>query len=471
MEKDDISSWCKYYQDDVSFDKDTKIPVSQQIKKIATLNDSIADFNREFSIITRGNQVFILREIYDPVNESREISFLGREAFLLLNENKISFDDKGKVISHARRWLMNPSRRSYDGLVFKPYGYNAAPPYIGNSYNLWRGLSFEPASGYIGIEKLLFFDHLKNHVCLGNHEWFEWLLGWMADIYQRPNKKPGSAIVLRGLRRTGKGIVGRILGKLISRHYMQIMHTSQVTGRFNNHLSDKILIFLDEAFWAGDKEAEGPLKSLITEPSISVEMKGKDVQHIDSYCRIIIATNNDWAIPTGLNDENRFAVFDLANNVLGNTNYFSQMEREMDEGGYAALLDFFLNYKYKADDLRKAPLTDALLEQKQHSLQPHEKWLFEKLQDGYIKKDGDYFIWPIKIKLDEVYASYLEFCTNMKVRYPIDKHMMTKNLNKFITIESTSQSGERYWKLPSLSMARGEFEIKMGHSIKWQYDE
>jgi hypothetical protein len=35
-----------------------------------------------------------------------------------------------------------------------------------------------------------------------------------------------------------------------------------------------LVVYADEAFWAGDKKAEGVLKAMITEDTIQIEMKG-----------------------------------------------------------------------------------------------------------------------------------------------------------------------------------------------------
>ena len=46
--------------------------------------------------------------------------------------------------------------------------------------------------------------------------------------------------------------------------------------RFNQHLKDALLVFVDEGFWAGDKTAEGILKGMVTEKYFMCEPKGKD---------------------------------------------------------------------------------------------------------------------------------------------------------------------------------------------------
>ena len=99
----------------------------------------------------------------------------------------------------------------------------------------------------------------------------------MADAIQNPTDRPGVALVLKGKQGTGKGIFARGFGYLFGNHFLHLFHGSHLTGHFNSHLKDKLMIFADEAVWGGDKKAEGMLKGLITEPSIPIEMKGKDV--------------------------------------------------------------------------------------------------------------------------------------------------------------------------------------------------
>ena len=48
--------------------------------------------------------------------------------------------------------------------------------------------------------------------------------------------------------------------------------TKHLVGNFNAHLRDKLLVFADEAFWAGDKRAEDQLKAMVTEENNIVEL-------------------------------------------------------------------------------------------------------------------------------------------------------------------------------------------------------
>ena len=88
---------------------------------------------------------------------------------------------------------------------------------------------------------------------------------------------------------TGKGVLVQTLGKLFKSHFLHVSSPRHILGNFNKHLMDCLVLFADEAFWAGDRTSEGALKTLITEDCRPIEIKGKDVFSTRNYTRVIIA--------------------------------------------------------------------------------------------------------------------------------------------------------------------------------------
>ena len=99
----------------------------------------------------------------------------------------------------------------------------------------------------------------------------------MADAVQNPARKPETSVVLKSRAQgTGKGTFIQVFGKLFGSHFLQIDSPNFLTGRFNTHLMNNLILFADEAFWAGDKASEGALKTLVSEEYRMIEPKGKD---------------------------------------------------------------------------------------------------------------------------------------------------------------------------------------------------
>src|SRR5581483_3130098 len=168
-----------------------------------------------------------------------------------------------------------------------------------------------------------FRDHLLQNVCGGDEQLFRWVFGFFAHIVQRPRERLGIALVLRGKRGVGKTKVGEVIGSLFPRHYFLVDDPRYVTGQFNAHMASCLLLQADEAVWAGDKSAEGRLKSLVTSAIHQIEAKGVDPIRLKNYIRLIMTSNEDWVVPAG-KDERRFAVFDVDDRCLQDIAYFQE---------------------------------------------------------------------------------------------------------------------------------------------------
>jgi hypothetical protein len=98
----------------------------------------------------------------------------------------------------------------------------------------------------------------------------------MALLVQKPWVKPEVALVLKSREGTGKTIIAQMLLKIFGPHGFTTAQKERVAGRFSGHLFDKVLVVLEEAFFAGDPAAVTTAKALITNPTFGYEAKGKD---------------------------------------------------------------------------------------------------------------------------------------------------------------------------------------------------
>jgi len=113
---------------------------------------------------------------------------------------------------------------------------------------------------------------------------------------------------------------------------------------------------LDEALWAGDKKGEGTLKALITEPTFQMEAKYRDPIMVENRLRIMVASNNDWAVPTGVGDR-RWFVLNVADTYAGtkHRDYWTALYAEIENGGAAAMLHGLIAMDLSGFDVRAIP--------------------------------------------------------------------------------------------------------------------
>jgi len=362
------------------------------------IDDAVRRLNRTHALVMTGGRALILRESIDERGRL-EPQFLRREDFCLWHgpEQFICADGKRRGIGDL--WLKHAERRQYDGLVFAPEG---APE---GWYNLWRGFEVEPRPGSWGT----FRDHLLTNVCSGSDELFRFVFGWFAHLVQRPAERLGVALVLRGLQGTGKTKVGEVFGAMLRRHYLLVDDPRYIVGQFNAHLVSCLLLQADEGFWAGDKQAEGRLKSLITSERHMIERKGVDPVPVRNLVRLLVTSNNDWVVPAGF-EERRFAVLDVAPNVMQNAEYFAEIDREMAAGGLAGLLHDLLAFDLSKVNLRAIPATSALFEQKIDTMSVEQSWWYERLIDGTPTRD--HASWPERVPKNSLHVDYRTFADN-----------------------------------------------------------
>ena len=135
---------------------------------------------------------------------------------------------------------------------------------------------------------------------------------------------------------------------------MHISNAKHLVGNFNAHLRDCVMLFADEAFFAGDRSHEGVLKALITEPTLPIEGKYQNLVEVINMLHIFMSSNAEWVVPAAI-DERRFCVTDVADNRIGDRTYFAAITAQMENGGLAALVYDMLRRDITGFEVRDVP--------------------------------------------------------------------------------------------------------------------
>ena len=249
-------------------------------------------------------------------------------------------------------------------------------------------------------------EHIKEVLAAGVEAHAKYITKWCAWTLQHPAEPAEVALVFQGGRGTGKGVFARALVQAFGQHGLHISSMDQLAGRFNSHLVDCALLFADEAYWPGDRSAEGTLKRLITEPTLSIEPKNVNVFQVENA--LTPGRNAEWVVPAGI-DERRFAVFAVSELKSGERKYFTPLYAELKNGGLEAMMHDLLTMDLKGWHPREdIPKTAALLEQKVASLDERHTWWLDTLRRGETpegEKDGDYWKCTSSLCLRQLSAS------------------------------------------------------------------
>ena len=435
--------------------------------------------NEHLAVVSLGGKARVMRETRDPETGLVTEEFLTRADARLLFENRTWEDPNGNKKPVVPAWLRHPDRVTYDGIVFAPEGTESLPE-AGRRryYNLWRGFAVEPEPG----DWSTFEDHLRVNVCAGDEDLYQWLLAWMARIAQRPWEKTGVAVALRGRKGTGKTKVGQRFGGLFHpAHCLSVAHERHLLGNFNAHQRGKILIQAEEAFWAGDKKAEGVLKDLITGGWVNLELKGVDVVRVRNLANLLITSNENWVVPASL-DERRFAVFEVGDARAEDERYFGAIDREFEAGGAAGLLFDLLSLDLsKHPDPRRAPNTPGLAEQKIAGLDALGKFWLECLVAGCIEGGFPGESWPETMTVEVFVERYraTRGASRSRLPGPTDPRDIGKRLRELCPgvqtrkASRTNEAGRRpkEFRLLPREVAREAFERHVGARVDWDTGE
>jgi hypothetical protein len=234
-----------------------------------------------------------------------------------------------------------------------------------------------------------------------------------------------------------------------------------LVGNFNAHFKESLIVFADEAYWAGDKSSEGQLKALITEKSLKLELKGKDPVSIRNFVRLMFATNHDWAVPAGL-EERRFSVIDMGESHMQDTAYFEALMNQMDNGGREAFLDYLLSYDIKAINLRNLPQTQGLVETKLLTLSNVHRFWLEILERGTLM-DG-VSSWNPLINKASLHRAYVFYAQDEK-SWPYNQISFWMQIRKLAPHgRDVTHNGARCWEVDDLQRCRAAFDGVMSWS-------
>ena len=349
--------------------------------------------NETYAVVDDHGKVWIFKLVNDVLRQGyRTVYRLTEKDFRLYHLNhQVSFHVKSPTArdpeairlatkSEAEWWLSDARRRTYRDVVFAP-GKVKLPSDV---FNLFRGLavvSIRPRVGS-GVGWPCMRRHLIEVICSGNHQWFDYLMDWMALMFQRPGEVGQTAVVLKGGEGVGKGILARYLLKIFGPYGLHLSSAQQLHGHYNVHLQNCIFLFSDEAYYPGDKSFEGMLRAMITEQRLPIEPKYQNLFETINCLHFLISSNNQWVVPMAI-DARRFFVLLVSALHKGDKAYWDPLWYELEHGGPSAMLGELLERDISCFDVRAVPDTPEGRLQKRLSLKTVEEYWMAALERGY----------------------------------------------------------------------------------------
>lgn len=445
-------------------------------EEIPGLDRMIDKMNEAHFVVNDKGKFRVMTEVFDPdfgfdLDPSSKVDFLD-----IHRHPKVRVPGRHKEPSLAELWLDHPRRRQYSGIDFDPSGVTK-----NGVYNLWRGYKIKPEPG----DWSLLMRLIKEGLAAGDDDSAEFILNWLAYMLQYPHRLPGVALCLRGEKGTGKSTLGRALIEIIgSTHSHAAASQEQMSGRFNAHLNKCMFLFADEAFWAGDHDAEARLKQLLTEPKIAYEAKYQNARMGKNCIHIMMASNSDWMVPAS-GDERRYAVLDVCPKFKGDKEFWNALNAQMENGGLAAMLYDLLSRDIQGWEPREhVPQNEALAEQKRQSLNPVAAFWQDLLTSGEVEgltkeREPDWVGGPVTFIKASLRGQFLGWMKDNRPRSydRPDEREFGRRLRKLVNFKSTQVRVDRGFDIdggkaqayvvPSIAECREQFDRHLGIRTSW----
>jgi phage/plasmid-associated DNA primase len=272
----------------------------------------------------------------------------------------------------------------------------------------------------------------------------DWVLNWLAGIFQNPTKKVTTALILHGEHGTGKGLFfEEVMGYILKQNYNKVGF-NQISSEFTSWLKNKLLVFCNEiVHYENKQQVSQSMKEVVSDSHFTLREMRKDPVSYPNFSRICIASNgiNPFKMEAG---DRRFSVFrskKLKNGVGIYNNLMENLDLECQ-----AFVNYMLNLNINWNNANKPYLNkqreeiiysnmnscEAFIKQFEDS----ETFLF--FMEEYIsalKKDNQNFVDKFSaeyfiedglgyISASGLYAIYCEFCHQEGFLRPAGKNTL-----------------------------------------------
>ncbi len=442
----------------------------------------LKEFALNHGVVAMAGKVSIVYLSYNDADGIYQYEFLKKQDFELLHADKFVSDRTGKIRPIASVFLTEKEvRMTYTSVKFLPVRGLVAekvvlplPDEFG-CLNLYRGTAYEPVTG----DCQLIIQHVWEVWCNHHKGLFNYVMCWLARMVQYPDKLGETALLLQSGEGTGKNAIVDIFSDYFGAYAYVATKQDDITGQFTARMKRSCFVFFNEATFGGDKSGWRVLKYTVTDEIAYSEEKFQPTIKHRNFCSLIVASNNDFAVPMGL-DDRRFVVIGVSEKYKGDAVYFTALHACIANGGDSAFIYYLMNMDIKGFNPRTLPdgQSDRKADQKRETMGSVNDWYFNLLKDGIqpqmslvssfpVSKDDVPWVASFKVSSQVMHEDYLYRCNKQKIKRPKSRDQMMKELKKVADVKTVRTQQGKLKNFLSLNDSRVLYDEKMGGQTNW----
>ena len=167
-------------------------------------------------------------------------------------------------------------------------------------------------------------------------------------------------------------------------------------------------------------------------------------------------------------------------------NYYVKLGEWLDNGGREALMYFLMNFNFTKYNLRTAPVTEALISQREYTMKNDEFWWLDCIWSGHIpfygrerESDGrarvvkdvlfDKFNASLRRNITKNRSSEVKFGHLMRKLIPNIKNGKIVEGSPIEVVKVGPMGAQKYaYSIPPLKYCREAMDIRLGMKRQWE---
>jgi hypothetical protein len=344
------------------------------------------------------------------------------------------------------RWSKDPTKQRFNCVGVYPHDTTCPDSVL----NLWNGYDVEkiqpePVNEVVNEADAvpdLFMNHLK--IICKESVVLEFLLDWLANMFQYPSNQ-SIMVVIQGEEGSGKSVICDFVTKILGCGYCIEINSVEhaLFGRFNAQLVNKVFVNINEIDRTTMSSYGEQLKAIITQPTLTIEDKGKKRFEVNNLLHFMTTCNNENAFKI-TETSRRFMYLETSNELIGNTDYFTALFHYIEQPqNQRRFYDLMMNRPVKKQiTVKDIPITDDMRKQFEFNRDPIEDYARD---------------FTFKLTAMENYDAYKSYLLANGLKFEKPKKAFEMAFVKYM------EKNEIYKKDLMVEGNRGRYYIKKGY--------
>jgi hypothetical protein len=272
---------------------------------------------------------------------------------------------------------------NYNKADFCPYLYN--PPKLRDCFNIFSGFEMVNYQSHVELqyEGSHMHKHIRDTLCNGDMEAFNYIDRWIAYMIQYPALRPDTAPLFVAEQGVGKDLFGSFVGSMLGSEYtLNFDNIDCFFSNFNIEQRGKIFIVLNEISDKGTAfNKHDRFKGEITKEYTRIEPKGVDPYRVRHTGHYMCFSNKENCVYVE-NSDRRFVMIKSSNAHANDHTYFKPLLAEAKNKDFIkAAFDYYANMDLSEFNVRKIPMTKFKEEQKVANLPVPLKFIMDIIRE------------------------------------------------------------------------------------------